>query len=225
VNEAQLTAAFIMGLMSSTHCLGMCGGISVALGMGVQNTNASIFQKFSRLFAHNIGRILCYALLGLLAGAISQAFAFAFQPIALYLRIVSGVMLIAMGCYIAQWWMGLTVLERVGQQLWRKVAPRMSIFQPASRLRNAFMLGLCWGLLPCGLVYSALIWTAASRNAMQSAVLMLFFGLGTLPAMVASGYGGNQLKLLLQNGSVRVVVALLLGFLGVWTIVQAFHHH
>ena len=222
MTEAKLVSAFLIGLMSSAHCLGMCGGISVALGMGVQGNR---YQKFSRLFAHNSGRILCYALLGLLAGAISQAFTSTFQSIAFYLRVFSGLMLIAMGLYIAQWWMGLTVLEKAGQQLWQKIQPRMSLFKPASRLRNAFMLGLCWGLLPCGLVYSVLIWAAAAQNAMHSAVLMLFFGLGTMPAMVASGFGASQLKHFLQNSKVRVMVALLLCLLGIWTIMQAFGHH
>jgi sulfite exporter TauE/SafE len=222
MTEAKLLSAFLVGLMSSAHCLGMCGGISMALGM---NVSGNKFQTLSRLFIHNTGRILCYALLGLLAGAISQAFTAMFQPLALFLRVLSGVMLIAMGLYIAQWWMGLTVLEHAGQQLWQKIQPRLSLFQPATRLRNAFVLGLCWGLLPCGLVYSVLIWTSSAQSATQSAVLMLFFGLGTIPAMLASAFGASQLKKLLQNSSVRVVIALLLCVLGAWTIAQALGHH
>ena len=222
MTEAKLISAFLLGLVSSVHCFGMCGGISVAMGMSVPDGR---YQKLSRLFAHSIGRILCYAILGLLVGSISQVFVLVFQPLAGYLRIFSGVMLVAMGLYIAQWWMGLAALEKAGQGIWKKIQPQISTFQPISRLRNAFMLGLCWGMLPCGLVYSVLAWTASSSSAVNAAVLMFVFGLGTLPAMVTSGYAGSQLKKFLQKLGLRILFALLLCLMGIWTIIQASSHH
>jgi len=220
--ETKFIAAFIMGLMSSVHCFGMCGGISAAFG--IATTQQTAVQRLSRLFAYNSGRITCYALLGALFGLFSQFFATQFHAVIIPLRIFSGLMLIAMGCYVAQWWMGITVFERAGQRLWKIVQPLSFKLAPSKNLRHAYVFGVLWGLLPCGLVYSMLVWVSTSGSVVTSLLLMCSFGVGTLPAMVATGYGALQFNALLQQRRVRQSAALLLVVFGLWTIASVFRH-
>lgn len=220
--DIKFISAFIMGLMSSVHCFGMCGGISAAFG--INNTSPSTLQRLSRLFAYNSGRISCYVLLGALFGLFSEFFTAQFHVLVLPLRVLAALMLIAMACYLAQWWMGITVFERAGQQLWKRVQPLSLKLMPIDRLSTAYLFGLLWGLLPCGLVYSMLVWVSASGAARSAALLMLGFGLGTFPAMVATGYGAAQFKILLQHRHTRLVSASLLLVFGLWTLIAALKH-
>jgi len=220
--EFKYISAFLFGLMSSGHCFGMCGGISAAFG--ISTSVSSPVQRLSRLFAYNSGRISCYALLGLLLGFLGQVFVQHFASLMFPLRIFAGVMLIAMACYIGQWWMGITVFERAGQQVWKFIQPISLQLNPSQSFSAAFFFGVLWGFLPCGLVYSMLVWVSASGDAFSAALLMLCFGLGTLPAMLATGYGAGQLRAFLQDKRVRHISAALLLLFGVWTIVSAFGH-
>src|SRR5690606_27646361 len=179
--EFKYLSAFLFGLMSSGHCLGMCGGISAAFG--IASPSYTPLQRLSRLFAYNSGRISCYAVLGLLLGFLGQVFLQEFASLMLPLRIFAGLMLIAMACYVGQWWMGITVLERAGQHLWKIIQPISLQLKPSQSFSAAFFFGVLWGFLPCGLVYSMLAWVSASGNALDAALLMLCFGLGTWPAM------------------------------------------
>ncbi len=86
---------------------------------------------------------------------------------------------------------------------------------------KAFGYGLCWGYLPCGLVYSALAWSLASGSAAQGALWMLAFGLGTLPALLLAGQAAGTLQQLKNKAVVRYGVALLLTAYGLQTIYLA----
>jgi sulfite exporter TauE/SafE len=220
--DPKFISAFIMGLMSSVHCFGMCGGISAAFG--VSTTQQSTIQRLSRLFAYNTGRITCYVLLGALFGGFSQFFTAQFHLLMMPLRVFAGLMLIAMACYVAQWWMGITVFEQAGKGLWKIVQPFTLTLMPVDRISTAYLFGLLWGLLPCGLIYGMLVWTSASGGAPTAALLMLGFGLGTLPAMVATGFGAAQFNAVFQNRQLRLFSALLLMAFGIWTIGSALRH-
>jgi sulfite exporter TauE/SafE len=220
--EFKYISAFLFGVMSSGHCFGMCGGISAAFG--ISTSASSPVQRLSRLFAYNSGRICCYAALGLLFGFFGQVFVQEFASLMLPLRIFAGLMLIAMACYIGQWWMGITVFERAGQHLWKVIQPVSLRLTPLNSLSSAFGFGVLWGFLPCGLVYSMLVWVSASGDAFSAALLMMCFGIGTLPAMLATGYGSARLKSFLQARAVRQGSAILLLLYGVWTVFSAFVH-
>lgn len=220
--EYKYISAFIFGLMSSGHCLGMCGGISGAFGLST--SVSSPLQRLSRLFAYNSGRILCYVLLGLLFGFLGQIFLHQFASLMMPLRVFAAVMLIAMACYVGQWWMGITVFERAGQHVWKVIQPMSLRLTPLNSLSSAFGFGVLWGFLPCGLVYSMLVWVSSSGHALSAALLMLCFGLGTLPAMLATGYGSARLKSFLQASAIRQGSATLLLLYGLWTLFSAFGH-
>ncbi len=126
------------------------------------------------------------------------------------LRYLAGLLLIGMGLYIANWWRGMALLERAGSRLWQPVQRLSSQWLPLRRWPQGFALGLCWGLMPCGLIYSSLAWAATAQNAATSALMMLLFGLGTLPAMLATSLGAQRLQAFLRRRGLKQVIAVLL---------------
>ena len=180
-----LVSAVILGLLGGGHCLGMCGGLMGALTLAIPKEQRS--RRFRLLLAYNLGRILSYATAGLLIGL--AGWAVANSPAAMFMRVLAGLLLIAMGLYLAGWWSGLTRIESLGRGLWRHIQPVANRLLPVSSLPRALLLGALWGWLPCGLVYSTLLWSASQGNALDSALLMLAFGLGTWPVLLATGLG------------------------------------
>ena len=176
-----LVSALILGLLGGGHCLGMCGGLMGALTLAIPKEQRS--RRFRLLLAYNLGRILSYATAGLLIGL--AGWAVANSPAALFMRILAGLLLIAMGLYLAGWWSGLTRIESLGRGLWRYIQPVANRLLPVSSLPRALLLGALWGWLPCGLVYSTLLWSASQGNALDSALLMLAKFSGVTPVMPA----------------------------------------
>jgi uncharacterized protein len=214
--EITYISAFLVGLLGSTHCLGMCGGIVSALTFSLEaNTRRSPWRLFPYLLSYNAGRIVSSMLAGALAGAVSAA-AFGLAPPAAVrdiVRWVSGGFMIALGLYLAGWWPGLQWLEKQGGKLWKHLEPVGRKLLPVNHPLKALAFGLVWGWLPCGLVYAALAWALASGSAGHGAALMLAFGLGTLPMLLAAGTAAEWLRNLVRNPWARRAAGLLvLGF-------------
>lgn len=226
--ELSLISAFLVGLLGGGHCVGMCGGIVSAVSMHLPNQSKNTHQKHPKIFfliAYNAGRILSYTLAGVLAGLIgaSSFFLNHVLPIQHMLYLVSSVMLILLGLYLAGFWHGITVIENVGRALWVKLQPYSKRYIPVQNLKQAFVLGGLWGWLPCGLVYSVLIAAIATGSALNGGLLMLAFGLGTLPTLLAMGMTAVKLKTALQNVWVRRVSGLLVlgfGILGIFNLLS-----
>jgi len=185
-----LPAALILGLFSSLHCVGMCGGIMGALTMGL-SPEVRRDRKRMLLFVggYNLGRIASYALIGALVGAAGAGL---FQLAApqrglLVLRGLSALLVAAAGLYMAGWLPGFAALERLGAPLWRRLEPHGRRLFPISSLFSAVSFGMVWGWLPCGMVYSAVVLSAGQGGAASGALFMLAFGLGTLPAVAGAG--------------------------------------
>lgn len=212
MTELSYGAAFLLGLLGGSHCIVMCGGIGAALGLGTSPT-----QKYQTLALFQFGRVITYTLLGAGLGAVLGQLAALSTVVMPLLRILSGLLLIAMGCYLASWWRGLLLLERLGQHVWRRVEPRAKSLLPVQGRRQALAIGMYWGLLPCGLIYTALAWSASAAHWLQSGALMFCFGLGTLPVMYATGLAGERLAAVLRRKDLRNAVATLLIAAGGWT--------
>lgn len=211
-NSLSFSAALLIGLLGTTHCLAMCGGLASSLSLSDQQPRGA----FARLLAYNLGRIASYTLAGFLLGLVgAQIYD---TGAATLLRSIAAALLIAMGLYLGQWWLGITKLETLGGYLWRFISPLLKPLLPASTPFRALLLGIGWGWLPCGLVYSTLIWSAAAGSAQQSALLMLGFGIGTLPAMLATGLLARELQTLTRRAGVRGAAGLLLILMGLWTL-------
>ncbi|MDH1696840.1 MULTISPECIES: sulfite exporter TauE/SafE family protein [unclassified Pseudomonas] len=215
-----LGSALVLGLLGGGHCLGMCGGLMGALTLAIPPEQRG--KRLRLLLAYNLGRIFSYACAGLLLGL--AGWAVASSPAALALRVAAALLLIAMGLYLAGWWSGLTRIEALGRGLWRHIQPMASRLLPVSSLPRALLLGALWGWLPCGLVYSTLLWAASQGNAGYSAVLMLAFGVGTWPVLLATGLAAERVNALLRRRSVRVAGGVLVMLFGVWTLPGPHQH-
>ena len=217
--ELSLASAFLVGLLGGGHCAGMCGGIVGAVSLSLPGSR----PRIGFLLAYNFGRIASYGAAGLLAGAIgaSSFFLDHVLPVERVLYALASVMLILLGLYLAGIWRGVVVLETVGGKLWRHVQPWSKRFLPVRTLSQALALGSIWGWLPCGLVYSVVVAALATGSPWRGATLMLAFGLGTLPALLAMGMAAVRMRAVLQNVWVRRLSGLAVigfGLLGLWRL-------
>lgn len=193
----------------------MCGGIVGALSMGGT-------ARWSMHLAYNGGRILSYAAAGAIAGALGAA-SMGLEgqvPARLILYFIANLMLVAMGLYLLGVTRALAFTERAGQSLWRRLQPLTRRFLPVRSVAQAFPLGVLWGWLPCGLVYSALATALSTGSAGRGALSMLAFGLGTLPNLLLAGIVLARLNEFVRRPIVRTLSGLLVlgfglyGFLG-----------
>ena len=217
--ELSLASAFLVGLLGGGHCAGMCGGIVGAVSLSLPGSR----PRIGFLLAYNFGRIASYGAAGLLAGAIgaSSFFLDHVLPVERVLYALASVMLILLGLYLAGIWRGVVVLETVGGKLWRHVQPWSKRFLPVRTLPQALALGSIWGWLPCGLVYSVVVAALATGSPWRGATLMLAFGLGTLPALLAMGMAAVRMRAVLQHAWVRRLSGLAVigfGLLGLWRL-------
>ena len=210
MGSVDLISAFVVGLLGGVHCVGMCGGVVSALSLGMNGD-----RHLPILLAYNLGRISSYTLAGALMGALGFYFSglLPVQTAQKVLLSLAGLFLILMGMYLAGWWNALSRIERAGGILWRRIEPLGRGLLPVRSVRHGLLLGLLWGWLPCGLVYSALVWTVSAGGALEGALLMLAFGLGTLPNLLMMGVAAAQLNRWVRRQAVRRVAgALVISF-------------
>jgi len=214
--QSALGGAFLLGLFGGVHCLGMCGGIAAALSQ--QGSGAAIAEAF----VYNGARIASYAGVGAIAGGLGQAMGgFVGPTFTVGLRVALGIWFVGLGLQLAGVVRPFARLEKFGLAFWRRLAPaasRARHFRPLVRLT---ILGALWGWLPCGLVYAAAVGSAASGSAAVGAGLMIAFGLGTLPWLVASGTAVDGLMQWAGARRARSAAGLLLAVAGLWTILGA----
>ena len=226
--ETSYIAAFLVGLLGGVHCVGMCGGIVGALCLGLGKNIEKDFQQsaqqnfkktFPFLLSYNAGRISSYTLAGILMGGISWlgSHLITLYSIQQTLEIIAAGFMLALGLYIAGWWKGLASIERWGGKvIWKRLEPFGRRFMPVTTYRQAFSLGLVWGWLPCGLVYSVIIWTISTQSPLEGGLLMLSFGLGTLPNLLLMGVFATTLNQFIQQPWVRQVAGIMImAFAGV----------
>lgn len=217
--------AFTIGLFSTLHCFGMCGGI---VGILTMSLPAELRQQKKRLFlyhlTYNLGRIASYTLAGLLIGLLGQGLTQSLMPQSggTILRVVSSMLVILLGFYIAgwpAWFTGMAKIEKIGLPIWNKLQPLGQRLLPVQSPAQAFLFGAIWGWLPCGLVYYVLILAAAAPSALESAVYMALFGAGTLIPMLLVGLLAGKLTQIRHKDWVRqlsggiLVVTGLIGLL------------
>lgn len=213
---ADLLAALMIGLIGSSHCLVMCGGIAAALQLSMPALQLQ--AKFRLQLMLSLGRLTTYALFGAAVGYFGATAMQLAGASLLWLRLLAGILLLMMALYIGRLWFGLLVVERLGQKLWRHVQPLAKALLPLDSASKAFRYGLCWGALPCGLVYSTLGWSLASGNAINGALIMFSFGLGTLPAILLTGSAAHAVARLKNMLLLRYTAAALLSIYAGYTI-------
>jgi len=217
-------SAFLVGLLGGVHCVGMCGGIVGALTFGLaEESRDRIGSMMPYQLAYNLGRITSYTVAGALMGALGLLIV-QFMPVYYAQRAlmaVAGLFMVLMGLYLAGWWMLLSRLERAGGAVWRRMEPFGRRLLPVRTPAHALGVGLIWGWIPCGLVYSMLVTAVSSGSALKGAGLMLAFALGTLPNLLIIGAMAGAAARLSRSGIFRQVAGSTVVLLGLYTLWQA----
>ena len=226
--SATLTSAFLLGLFTTLHCVGMCGGIIGALSLGLPEKIRN--NKLHLLFfvgTYNFGRIISYSLAGLLAGTLGTEIltSIGFKQGHQILQYIGVVMMITVGFYLAGWLPQLAYVEKAGRPLWKKLEPFGRRLLPVSNPFKALLYGLIWGWLPCGMVYFVLVWALSAGSALQGATLMLAFGLGTLPTLLAAGFMASWLTRFARNPKVRSIAGLLIIAMAIGSLFIPMQHN
>jgi hypothetical protein len=218
IDPAVLVTAFMAGLLGSGHCFGMCGGIAGSLGALPRVGSRSLILPGLQF---NAGRLLGYALLGALAGGILGAAGdiMTLKSIGRWLRGLTALMVLLIGLRFLLDWRGLDLIERSGAGLWRRILPLAVRISQRHDWIGRLGLGLCWGFLPCGLVYTVLMTAASTGSSLAGATTMFAFGLGTLPAMLGLTVAAPALNVFLGDRLVRRIVGFSLVVLAAWMFV------
>jgi len=223
--EIDYFAAFLAGLLGGVHCVGMCGGIVGALSFSLEPTKSKKIESLlPLLFAYNSGRLLSYSVAGALVGGISflATNLVSLQHAQQVLQLIASLLMLSLGLYIAGWWHGISKIEKLGSQLWKQIEPYSRKFIPVTNIGQAFSLGILWGWLPCGLVYTLLFWAISSASIIKGSLIMLCFGLGTLPTLLAIGVFATNLRAFVHNTWVRQIAGLTLIGFAVFTLYSLF---
>ena len=198
---------FLLGFFGGTHCVGMCGGLSSACALQLPPH----LNRLGLIVLLNLGRISSYVLIGLIVGLVGQIGISLDDTRWLQngLYIAANVLLLLLGLYLAGLSTAATQIERIGRPIWKRLNPILNRLLPIKSVPACFGVGMLWGWLPCGLVYSASLYALGSGNAVQGGLYMLAFALGTLPNLLAMGIFAAQLKTLLQRRAIRLCAGLL----------------
>ena len=221
--QIELLTLFIIGFLGGFgHCIGMCGGIVLTYTMKIEENdplaNPTWWQTVKPHLIYNLGRLTTYTVLGQIFGIIGSTIGLilAIRDFQGLLQIFAGLIMIVLGIELAGWMPNLSSDSFPGVSIFKKLT--VSLFNHVNR-KNIFMLGLVLGLLPCGLVYAAGAKAAATQSMIGGMLTMLFFGLGTLPAMVISGLTAHLVSNRLRRRLYKIA-ALLVMVMGVLAILR-----
>lgn len=183
----ELWTAFLLGLVGSLHCAGMCGPIALAIPSNVKSTSRFLLDRF----AYNFGRVSTYCLLGVLLGLVGKSFTlFGVQR---WVSLTTGVLILVALIVGSK----ISIAARVAQPV-AVLKNLLAKFLRAPSLTSSFMLGLLNGFLPCGLVYAACAGAIATSGFVSSVSYMAMFGAGTIPMMLGIALAGKKLQFTLR---------------------------
>jgi len=199
-----LYTAFILGLAGSLHCIGMCGPIALALPYQAK----SHWATAGNVLLYNGGRILTYVILGFLLGVIGQTFAVA--GVQTYLSIAMGAIILLAALFsvnLEYQLLKIPLLNRLNQ--WIKI--RLGVLLQRQQGSSLFTIGLLNGLLPCGLVYMAVVGALTAPSVVEGGAYMGLFGLGTLPMLFSTAMFGQFINLKWRVAARKLVPFVLVG--------------
>ncbi|MDR0781511.1 MAG: sulfite exporter TauE/SafE family protein [Pseudomonadales bacterium] len=204
-----LSAALLLGLAASAHCVLMCGGIASALSLGAAR-DAQGRTPLRLLISYQLGRVLSYSLAGLLFAAVLSGMLTLLDSEMLRrgLRVL-GAAVLAFAALVAFGALRDPGLGP-GQRLWQQIAPLARRLLPVQSVPRALAFGMVWGWMPCGFVYTVLLIATLQPDAQSGALTMAAFGLGTLPAMLATACGAQHFTKLAERRGYRQAAGILL---------------
>lgn len=182
-----LLGAFILGLLGSLHCIGMCGPIALMLPVD----RSKPLKRFIQTLSYHVGRITAYALIGLVLGVVGKSFSiFGLQQ---YLSIAMGILLIVVIILPKQKLQRFKIASFLHKFI-AKIKQQLGASLKKKTADTFLTLGVLNGFLPCGLVYIAVFSAIAMGSLWESSMYMVFFGLGTVPLMTVAVYAAGFLK-------------------------------
>jgi hypothetical protein len=195
----------------------MCGGIASSLQLASNKRQTWLYS-----LAYNSGRALSYMLAGALVAGISSQFATQNSAFSLFLSFLAGIFMLLVGVYIMRLAATLQWLEKLGKTLiWQHLIKLNKYLMPIDSPLKALGYGALWGWLPCGLVYSALTWAMTSGTAINGALVMLAFALGTFPAMITLGVAAQKLNTLFNHPWTRIILGSVIIWYGIYLLIIA----
>jgi len=225
ITQLSLAAAFVAGLAGSVHCVAMCGGISGALGLMARRRGLSTGRVALHAVGNQLGRVGSYALAGAVCGAFGGALVtlFDLEPVVLAARIGGGILLMAVAMRVLFGWQLTAPLERLGARAWARLAPGLRKL-PVQGFGGAVLLGIGWGWMPSGLVYSLLVFAATTGSAVHGAATMALFGMGTWPMLLGGSLFSAQLARLGVARRIHATAGVILMACGAATVAGAILH-
>lgn len=204
LNNASYAVLFIAGLLTSIHCVGMCGGIM--LSQTISNEGKGKLEAVKPSLLYNGGRVISYTILGGIIGAVGSVFSLSFKSKAA-IQIIAGVFMIMMG------------LNMWGFGIFRKFQIRMpkSFCRFKNKYSSPFVVGLLNGFMPCGPLQTMQIFALGAGSPVKGALSMLVFSFGTVPLMLSFGAlsgllsKGYTKKILKLSGVMIIVLGLIMG--------------
>jgi sulfite exporter TauE/SafE len=212
MNEPLITMALFTGLLGSGHCIGMCGGLVAALSLSDTGKRGGVFFQL----LYNVGRIITYSGIGWLVGWLGSAFAYANTLAGLTRGLLIGSDLFVI--IVVRFRAGVFSFLKINGMQLEFPGPVQKITRLVTKLNkmppalSALPLGLIMGFLPCGFLYAMIIAAGQSASAANGALMMLSFGLGTLPALFLFGYTAHWLTARMRSLMLRwagIMVALM----------------
>lgn len=222
-----LLSAIAMGFLGSPHCLGMCGGIVTAFGIAIKDSSPK--KRAMLIGTYHVGRLISYMALGLVVSLFGEHVVAKFLLGNATPRILLGLAVV----FASLLMLGvpfLSRLEKIGLGLWQTLAPvRQKVF-PMNTMPKALLAGLLWGFLPCGMVYGALVMAvsvSATYGSLMGVMVMLAFGLGTLPMLVMTGTALSWLQQKVKAFNLRRFSGAIMLVSGVFIMMYngGGHHH
>jgi uncharacterized protein len=227
--QSALIGAFVAGLLGGLHCFAMCGGwiAAVARPAGAIDLQPARALRAGQAATH-AGRIATYVLLGAAFGAAGgAAFAAAVAPLQRGLYVVANAMLLLLALSLVVRGVEFGGVERAGLAVFRKLLPAVTRLAPRRGILSRFAMGIVWGFTPCALVYGVLPVALLSGSAANGAMVMLAFGLGTLPNLLAAAWTLARSRRWLADRRFRFAAAAiiagfaLLGLYRAWFVPEA----
>jgi len=219
-----LIGAFLAGLLGGGHCLAMCGGFLSAFSGAGRTGSARLLPARTlavRQLPYNLGRIATYTLLGGLIGGLGGLALGRVDWLSVQraLFVVANLFLLSLALGLVWQHDGVGVLQRAGGAIFARAAPIVAPLAAMDGILSRFALGMVWGLVPCALIYAMLPIALFAGDAGQGAAVMLAFGLGTLPNLVAAGWVLARARRWLDGRWIRYGAASLLAAfaaIGIW---------
>jgi uncharacterized protein len=208
-----IVAAILLGLMGAGHCATMCGPTTIALVSRTPNTP-------QQPWAAHVGRLLTYVALGALAAWITTSTTRFLRNEILQTAwfLVPNVLLLLSALYLMGFQHAYAPVEQVGRRAWKSLAPARAYAAKHAGFTGDLMRGAVWGLLPCGMVYSALGLAVLAINPAEAAIVMIAFGASTLPVLLAIGALSKTTLARLQTVTTRRVLGGALLLLALWNV-------